>query len=88
MSRVWKRFLLTIAKYIGIGVLVVAWFILCAFAITLLGISDSNAGGLVFTFIFLGIPGAIFGCRMLFLSIKEEVEKENQDMLDKIRKGY
>lgn len=84
MSRVWKRFLLTIAKYVGIVLAVFAWFLASVFIVDILSIPEKLQGP-AFVLICLLAPAGVYFLRQVYIDIKEDVEREDKELLKKIK---
>lgn len=84
MSRVWKRFLLTIAKYVAILAAGITWFFISSAIVMYSGVSEKLQGPF-FILVCLIAPAAVYFLRNVFVDIKAEVEREDKELLRKIK---
>lgn len=84
MSRVWKRFFLKVGKTVAIFGGLTAYVVALAFLFTMFGINPRLIGALIMLVGF-GVPMLVFFLYTTYKDAKYEVERENRDLLNKIR---
>jgi hypothetical protein len=83
MNRVWKKFFLKLAEPLGIGLYVFGTMVLAEYVATVLDYGKEGYFAVLGIMIFIPVLAVML--RMTWRQAKDEVERENRDMLDTLK---